>query len=141
MLDSLRFIGDEGRKDNLGADELEMRAIAHGVNFKDVFIALGQMPADVPMAGECAGVVTAVRSSLRSDYSIGNRVCAVNAIPYASRPKVHGLYTRRIPEHISFSVVTSIPVVFATAYHGLIEVAHLRKGHTVLIHAASSGVG
>ena len=141
LLDSLRFVGDQGLKDNIGADELEMRAIAHGINFKDVFIALGQMPADVPMAGECAGIVTAVGSNFQSEYSIGDRVCAINAIPYASRPRLHGLCAHRIPVDMPFSVAASIPVAFATAYHSLVEVAHLQKGHTVLIHAASGGVG
>ena len=35
----------------------------------------------------------------------------------------------------------SIPVVFGTAYHALHTLARLRRGETVLIHAAAGGVG
>ena len=141
LLDSLRFVGDDGAKTHLGADELEICAVAHGINFKDVFIALGQMPADIPMAGECAGIVTAVGSNFQSVYSLGDRICGIHAIPCASRPRFHGLCAHKIPDDMPFSIAASIPVVFATAYYGLIEVAHLQKGQTVLIHAASGGVG
>ena len=141
LLDGLRFLGDDECKSSLGANELEIQALAHGVNFKDVFIALGQMPANVPMAGECAGLVTAVGARARTEFAIGDRVCALNATPYSSRARVHASCVHKIPDNMSFSVAASIPVVFATAFYCLVEVARLRKNNTVLIHAASGGVG
>ncbi|KAF7586871.1 hypothetical protein BBP40_008218 [Aspergillus hancockii] len=41
----------------------------------------------------------------------------------------------------SFEDAAALPIVGATAYHALANLARLRKGQTVLIHAAAGGVG
>src|SRR5262249_9562999 len=47
----------------------------------------------------------------------------------------------RIPAGLSFAQAAGIPVVFLTAYYGLLELARLQGGERVLIHAAAGGVG
>ncbi len=47
----------------------------------------------------------------------------------------------KIPPSLGFAEAASIPVVFGTAYHALHTLARLRRGETVLIHAAAGGVG
>jgi NADPH:quinone reductase-like Zn-dependent oxidoreductase len=47
----------------------------------------------------------------------------------------------RIPAGLSFAQAAGIPVVFLTAYYGLLELARLQEGERVLIHAAAGGVG
>ena len=141
LLESLRFVDDCRIKEPLGDNEIELSTAACGVNFKDVFIALGQMPADTPMAGECAGTVTAVAPQLRATFAIGDRVCALGATPYASRSRVSGMCAFPIPDDMSFEVGASVPVVFVTAYHSIVNVARLQASQTILIHAASGGVG
>ena len=47
----------------------------------------------------------------------------------------------KLPDTLSFSTGASIPVNFMTAYYSLIDIADLQKDQTVLIHAASGGVG
>lgn len=42
---------------------------------------------------------------------------------------------------MSFAIGASIPIVFSTAYHCIVEVANLQRGQSILIHAASGGVG
>ena len=93
------------------------------------------------MAGECAGVVIAVGSEARSRFQIGDRVCAFDGTPYASRARVSHSDAHRIPPSMRLSTAASIPVIFGTAYHSLIDVACLEKGQTILIHAAAGGVG
>ena len=141
LLDSLVFIDDEVAKRPLGQNEIEIRVMACGINFKDVFIALGQMKGTTQMAGECAGVVTRVGCNMQTRFQTGDRVCAWNATPYASQARVNGNAAYRLPETISFTTGASIPVVFSTAYYSLVDVARLQKEHTILIHAASGGVG
>ncbi len=46
-----------------------------------------------------------------------------------------------IPENLSFEEAASIPLVFVTAWHMLVTRASLRRGETVLVNAAGSGVG
>ncbi|ORX86872.1 KR-domain-containing protein [Basidiobolus meristosporus CBS 931.73] len=42
---------------------------------------------------------------------------------------------------MAFDVAASLPIVYCTAYYGLIDIARLQPGETVLIHAAAGGVG
>ncbi|KAL9095179.1 MAG: hypothetical protein Q9165_002435 [Trypethelium subeluteriae] len=141
LLDSCVFVDDENAKNPVGADEILIKVMACGVNFKDVFISLGQMKPGTRMAGECSGTVSAVGSKFRDVFKIGDRVCAFAATPFASQARVQGYNAHKIPTTMSFPEAASIPVVFATAYHGLIDVARLQVGQTLLIHAASGGVG
>ena len=45
------------------------------------------------------------------------------------------------PENLSFEEASSIPLVFLTAWHMLVERVKLKPGETLLVHAAGSGVG
>jgi NADPH:quinone reductase-like Zn-dependent oxidoreductase len=46
-----------------------------------------------------------------------------------------------MPVGLSFAEAASIPIVWLTAWHMLVELANLKAGRTVLIHAAAGGVG
>jgi NADPH:quinone reductase-like Zn-dependent oxidoreductase len=45
------------------------------------------------------------------------------------------------PENLSFEEASSIPLVFLTAWHMLVNRVDLKPGETMLVHAAGSGVG
>ena len=45
------------------------------------------------------------------------------------------------PKNLSFEEASSIPLVFLTAWHMLVERVKLKPGETLLVHAAGSGVG
>lgn len=141
LLSSLRFVDDEVPAKPLGDFELELEAKAYGVNFKDVFIAMGQMEPGVTMAGECSGIVRKVGSAVADKFNVGDRVCGIFAEPFSSHPRIDGSFSCHLPESMSFAVGASIPVIFCTAYHCIVEVARLERGQTILIHAASGGVG
>ncbi|KPM37670.1 Lovastatin diketide synthase LovF [Neonectria ditissima] len=141
LLSSLRFVDDETPSKPLGPFELELEAKAYGVNFKDVFIAMGQMVPGVTMAGECSGIVRKVGSAVKDKFSVGDRVCGIFAEPFSSHPRIDGTFSSHLPETMSYSVGASIPVIFCTAYHCIVQVARLQRGQTILIHAASGGVG
>lgn len=141
LLSSLRFADDETPSKPLQPFEIELEARAYGVNFKDVFIAMGQMIPGVTMAGECAGVVRKVGSAIEGKFRVGDRVCGIFAEPFSSHPRIDGNFSCHLPESMTYSVGASIPVIFCTAYHCIVEVARLERGDTILIHAASGGVG
>lgn len=102
---------------------------------------MGQMVPGVEMVGECSGFVRKVGSGLAHQYSIGDRVVGTGAAPFCSHPRISGYLACPIPDSMSFAVAASIPIVFSTAYHCIVEVARLQAGQTILIHAASGGVG
>lgn len=140
LLDSMRFVDDAKLAQPLGTNEVIIHTMAHGVNFKDVYIALGQMKPGVRMCGECAGTVVAVGGDF-ADLQVGDRVCAFDATPFASHAKVPITNVHKIPDSMSFVEAATVPVVFATAYYGLVDVARLQPGQSVLIHSAAGGVG
>jgi NADPH:quinone reductase-like Zn-dependent oxidoreductase/acyl carrier protein len=47
----------------------------------------------------------------------------------------------KVPDGWSFVEAAALPVVFTTAYFGLVDLARLQAGEKVLIHAAAGGVG
>ncbi|KAL9615820.1 MAG: hypothetical protein Q9160_009233 [Pyrenula sp. 1 TL-2023] len=56
LLQSMNFVPDEAAQNMLDSNEVLIEVRACGVNFKDVFIALGQMKDSMTMAGECSGI-------------------------------------------------------------------------------------
>src|SRR6202044_978644 len=47
----------------------------------------------------------------------------------------------KVPHGWSFAEAATVPVAFATAYYALVDLAGLRAGESVLIHAAAGGGG
>ena len=140
LLDSLIFVDDKSALEPLDEDELQIRVMACGINFKNIFIALERMKTSTQIAGEYIDIVTAVDSNLQTRFQLSNRVCAWNGTPYANRTRVNSSEAYIMSNSIPFTTDASIPVVFLTAYYSLVEVAHLQKDQTILIHTASDGV-
>jgi NADPH:quinone reductase-like Zn-dependent oxidoreductase/NADP-dependent 3-hydroxy acid dehydrogenase YdfG len=141
LLGSLHFVDDETLRNPLDDNFIEVETRAYGINFKDVFIALGQMAPGVTMVGEVAGIVTKVGKIWEHRYKVGDRVTGVDALPFASHARLNGNLAHKIPDSISFEIAASVPTVYLTAWYALVHVSRLAKGQTVLIHAASGGVG
>lgn len=109
LLSSLCFTEDNRTQASLGAYELELRAESYGINFKDVFIALGQMLPHTLMVRECAGNVTAIGSPCREIFQVIDRACAFNTTPYSGQIRVLGSYVQKILDFTAFEVGASIP--------------------------------
>ncbi|MER6961904.1 SDR family NAD(P)-dependent oxidoreductase, partial [Streptomyces sp. NPDC000618] len=124
----------------LGAGQLRVAVRAAGLNFRDVLIALGMYPGAASMGNEGAGVVTEVGPEV-TGFAVGDRVFGM--FPDAFGP--HAVADQRmvapIPDGWSWEQAASVPVVFLTAYYGLVELGTLRAGESVLIHAGAGGVG
>jgi len=88
---------------------------------------------------ECSGIVS--RAGKKSGLVPGDRL--VMAAPGSFRTFTRGkaAATCKIPDSMSFVEAASIPAQFGTAWEILHEMARLRKGETVLIHAAAGGTG
>ncbi|KAI0016579.1 KR domain-containing protein [Xylariomycetidae sp. FL0641] len=141
LLNTIRFVDNEELAAPLGEDQIEVQVRAHGVNFKDVFIALGQMIPKAVMAGVAAGVVTAVGPKARSSWKVGDRVIGLLVSPFGNQVRVNSNGEIRIPDSLDFATAASLLWIYYTAWYTLRHVAHLEKGQTALIHAASGGVG
>ncbi|KAL2821358.1 hypothetical protein BDW59DRAFT_164238 [Aspergillus cavernicola] len=141
-LNSLEFINADEENIDFAKELMEIEPRAFGLNFRDVMVAMGQME-NKTMGFECAGIVTHVsEEASQRNFRVGDRVCAL--LPFGhwtNRVQVPWTGVAHIPDDMSFKMAASIPMAFATAYHALINVAHLAPNETVLIHAGAGGVG
>ncbi|KAK8129684.1 polyketide synthase PKS2 [Apiospora kogelbergensis] len=140
-LDRLHFVDWPAYQEPLPADQIEVEIKATGLNFRDVMVAMGEVAA-ATFGHEGAGVVTKVGSGV-TDVQIGDRMLVLSALhgTFQTHTRIPREIAAKIPDDMAFEEAAGIPVIFSTAYHCLIEVARLKKGETVLIHAAAGGVG
>ncbi|MGW7820224.1 type I polyketide synthase [Streptomyces puniciscabiei] len=124
----------------LGPREVRVAVRAAGLNFHDVVVALGLLPGETDLGGEGAGTVTAVGSEVH-DLAPGDRVLGLLTHAFGPVSVTDHRLLAPIPEEWSFEQAASVPVAFLTAYYALFELAGLRSGESVLVHAAAGGVG
>ncbi|HHO49429.1 MAG TPA: acyltransferase domain-containing protein, partial [Deltaproteobacteria bacterium] len=123
-----------------GRGEVELEVQATGLNFRDVLIGLGLYPGEsLPMGAECAGIVTRVGEGI-DDLTPGDEVFGL--APGIGRTTVvdRRLVARR-PSCLGVEEGATIALAYLTSLYGLEEVAGVRSGERVLVHAATGGVG
>ena len=127
-----------------GPGEVIIDVKAAGMNFRDVLKALALYPGEAPDArvfgDEVGGIVIVVGSDV-THVRPGDRVFGLAVFGLSTQTIARGGDVRRIPNDLSFEEAATIPVVFMTSWHALKNVARLRKGERVLIHAGAGGVG
>lgn len=124
----------------LQAGQVRVAVAAVGVNFRDVVAALGMYPGQAPPLGaEGAGVVLETGPEV-TDLAVGDAVMGFlgGAGPLAV---VDQQLVTRVPQGWSFAQAAAVPVVFLTAWYGLADLAEIKAGESVLIHAGTGGVG
>ncbi|MCV6971317.1 type I polyketide synthase [Mycobacterium bohemicum] len=121
------------------AGEVRVAIAAAGVNFRDVLVALGMYPGAADLGAEGAGVIVEVGPEV-TGLAVGDAVMGIVGLA-GSEAAVDQRYLVRIPQGWSFTEAAGVPVVFLTALYGLSELAGLRRGEKVLVHAAAGGVG
>ena len=124
--------------------QVEIEVLATGLNFSDVMKALDLYPglADAPVAlgAECCGRIRRVGAAV-TEWKIGDEVIAVAPGSFATRVIVDAQLVARKPRNLSHAQAAAIPIAFLTAEYALNECARIRSGESILIHAASGGVG
>lgn len=127
-----------------GPGEARVRHAACGINFIDVYFRTGLYPQPLPagLGMEGAGVVEAVGEGV-TEVAVGDRVA------YAGRP--NGSYCEvrnmpsallvRLPDSISFETGAAMMLQGLTVQYLLRRTVPLKRGDTILFHAAAGGVG
>ncbi|MFF8563303.1 SDR family NAD(P)-dependent oxidoreductase, partial [Streptomyces albidoflavus] len=114
---------------------------AAGLNFRDVLNALGMYPGPAGMLGnEGAGVVLEVAPDV-TGLAPGDRVMGMFAGSFGTVAVTDHRLLVRVPAGWSFARAAATPIVFLTAYYALVDLADVRPGEAVLVHAAAGGVG
>jgi len=128
-----------------GPGEVLLEVAFAGANFADLAARAGFYdPAPKPpmvVGFEVSGRVAAIGSGVQH-VAVGDRALAVLRFGgYATHVIVRADSCRRLPDGMSLEHAAAIPVAYATAWYALTEVARMRKGESVLVHAAAGGVG
>ncbi|MDI2031363.1 SDR family NAD(P)-dependent oxidoreductase [Saccharopolyspora sp. TS4A08] len=112
-----------------------------GMNFRDVLNALGMYPGEAGLLGnEAAGVVVETGPDV-ADLRVGDPVFGMLPGGFGPLGVVDERHLARVPDDWTFEVAASVPLVFLTAYHALVDLASVQPGEKVLVHAGAGGVG
>ncbi|WP_142281302.1 type I polyketide synthase, partial [Mycobacterium palustre] len=125
----------------LGPGQVRVALSAIAANFRDVMIALGLYPdPDAVMGIEASGVVTECASDA-SLFAVGDRVMGLFPEGTGTVARTDERLLVRVPAGWSHTAAATATVVFATAFYALVDLARVRPGQRVLVHAAAGGVG
>ncbi|KAL2875906.1 hypothetical protein SGCOL_008902 [Colletotrichum sp. CLE4] len=125
----------------LRGDEVLVEAKAVGMNFKDVLIAMGIVDSNMSNLGlEAAGIVHETGPDVTTLVS-GDRVFVFGGGCFSTGITISEKLCVKIPNSLAFQDAATMPCVFSTVIHGLLDIGRLTKGDSVLIHSACGGVG
>jgi len=128
-----------------GSERVLIRNRGAGVGYWDVKAMagmFGKIPVPAIPGFEAAGVVE--QTPAGSGLSVGDEVIVPVSYPgggYAEYVVARAANIAPKPKSISFEEAASLIVPGGTAYEGLVDKAQVQPGETVLITAASGGVG
>ncbi|NJQ04505.1 type I polyketide synthase [Streptomyces lonarensis] len=130
-------------------DEIEVRVHAAGLNFKDVLNALGMLRrhaeetateyVPLPLGFEASGTVLSAGPS--AEFAPGDEVLLSHLGCMRSRVTVPSAVAVRKPSALGFAEAAALPTAYVTAWYSLHDLAGIKPGDKVLIHAAAGGVG
>jgi NADPH2:quinone reductase len=128
-----------------GAGEVRLSVRAVSMNRGDLARRAGTYPGEVTfpftLGWEVAGVVDAVGEGVER-ARLGERVLAIAPQGgYAEKLVTPSLGAVQLPARVDFETAAAIPVVFLTAWYGLVTTAATKPREWVLVHAGASGVG
>lgn len=125
-------------------DEIEIQVKAGGINFRDVMKALGIYPGnpvDLKWFGDdFSGTVVKVGRNV-TDLKPGDNVVGMAPYCFRSYVTVHRNMVFRKPDSMKHTDAATLPTVFLTSHYAINELARMRKGESILIHAGTGGVG
>ncbi|KAL7928104.1 hypothetical protein V8C35DRAFT_333716 [Trichoderma chlorosporum] len=139
LIDTMKWVQSAQR--DIQAHEVEVDVRYVGLNFKDILQVMKAV--DNPTDGighEASGTVIRI-GSLVKHVTIGDRVIAFGRGCFTTRIVAHGQHVAPIPRDLSLEDAATMPMVYVTAIHALVNIGQLTAGQSVLIHSACGGVG
>jgi polyketide synthase 12 len=129
---------------SLGAGRVRAALSAIAANFRDVMIALGLYPdPDAIMGIEASGVVIETSETVAGDarFAVGDRVMGLFPEGTGTVAVTDERLLVKVPAGWSHTAAATTSVVFTTAYYALTDLAAVKAGQRMLVHAGAGGVG
>jgi len=128
-----------------GPGQVKLKQHAAGVNYIDTYFRMGMYPAPAGLpfvsGNEGAGEVIAVGPNV-ADLKVGDRVGYVVAMGgYAEERLMAADRAVKLPANISYEQAAAMMLKGMTAQYLLRRTFNVKKGDTILVHAAAGGVG
>ncbi|MFQ5682561.1 MAG: quinone oxidoreductase [Candidatus Binatia bacterium] len=126
-----------------GAGKAQVKIEAIGLNYIDIYQRTGHYPLKLPftLGMEGAGVVEAIGADV-TEVKKGDRVAyAMEPGSYAEYAVVPAWKLAPLPENLDARSAAAAMLQGLTAHYLTHSTYPLRKGETVLVHAAAGGVG
>src|SRR6516164_8710598 len=128
-----------------GASEIRVRVKAAALNRADLLVLAGHQHGSVGGAGailglECSGEVESLGQDA-TGFAIGDRAMCSARHAIAEYAVTDAGRATKIPVGMSFEEATTLPVALQTMHDALMTNGRLKKGESVLVQGASSGVG
>ncbi len=76
-----------------------------------------------------------------TDLAPGDRVMGIAPAAFSTHVKVRRDGVTKFPDRLDFAAAATVPVAFLTAYYAMVQLGHIERGETILIHGAAGGVG
>ncbi|GAA1500252.1 hypothetical protein GCM10009787_77740 [Streptomyces bangladeshensis] len=125
----------------LAPGQVRIAVRAAGLNFRDVLCALDMYPDEVDAIGsEAAGTVVETGPDV-TGLAVGDRVLGMVPGGFGPLAVVDRRLVVPVPAGWSWVRAAALPSAFATARYALVDLAGVRAGDRVLVHAAAGGVG
>ncbi|KAF2473021.1 polyketide synthase [Lindgomyces ingoldianus] len=138
ILSSICFEEDKAFWKPLKDDQIEIRTVAVGLNWKDLAVSAGRLDLD-NFSSECAGIVTKLGKSVRA-FQVGDRVYGISKGKFGNYMRLYDTLTQHMQSD-NFAEGATLPVVYMTVLYAFNYLAHLTKRDKVLIQSAAGGVG
>lgn len=127
-----------------GPGQVVVRHRAIGLNFVDIYFREGVYPAPMPFTPgtEGAGVVEAVGPNV-TEVKVGDRVAYAGG-PLGSYAEVRAMPARvlvKLPDKIDEATAAAAMLKGLTAHYLIFSTYAVKRGDTILVHAAAGGVG
>ncbi|CEP19006.1 hypothetical protein [Parasitella parasitica] len=113
-----------------------------GVNYIDTYQRDGTYPVSLPftLGREGAGDVVEVGSNVKN-VEVGDRVVYLGGSTYADYTNVPAEAVERLSEGVKYEDAAAIGIQALTAWTMVRDGYQVKKGDTILVHAAAGGVG
>jgi NADPH:quinone reductase-like Zn-dependent oxidoreductase len=127
-------------------NEVLIRVRASSLNRADTLVAAGIQHGPVGGIGariglECSGEIEAVGAEVR-DFKAGDRVMGSAPGGFAEYAVTDAGRVHRIPgNNMTYEQAACFPVALQTMHNAVVTAGRLKRGETLLIQGASSGVG
>ncbi len=136
-------LSDAEPKPEPASGQVLVKIYAAGVNFVDIYHRRGTYPVNLPYIPglEASGVVEAAGKKV-TGVRPGDRVAYTGHLgSYSEYTAIDADRLIKLPKDLSFEQGAAFPLQGMTAHYLIHDFRKLKKGDTVLVHAAAGGVG